>query len=111
MKIGDRHASVETLHNIGRKYALIHRDTEAFEYAQRGLSVAEELDVPDLKKNCYETMSAILEQKGDFREALEYYKKYKELYNMMFTEDAQFSHGICLECMNKLYPEFMDTND
>ena len=88
METCDRHASVETLHNIGRTYALTDQCAEAFDYAQRGLAIAEELDVPDLKKNCFETMSIILEQKGDFREALEYHKKYKELFDTIFSEES-----------------------
>jgi hypothetical protein len=140
---------------------------------------------------CLEVMSTILERKGDYRKALEYHKKYKELYDIIFTEDssekynelqvkyetekkekeneiyrlrnielvnandeltqalsevrklsgllpicasckrirddsgyweqiegyisersdAQFSHGLCPECLKKLYPEYTDSHD
>jgi len=186
---GDKQGKIDTLFNIARIFSVIDRHSEALEYAHKGLDCSNATGSPDIRKNC-EVMSEILERKGDFREALEYYKKYKALHDKIFTEesrnrynelqvsyetekkekeseiyrlrnielvkanekliealsevntlsgllpicasckkirddsgyweqiegyisersDAQFSHGICPECMKKLYPEYTGHN-
>ncbi len=188
---GDKLASVDTLLSIGVIYASTDRLSEALEYIGRGFDAAEEIGVPDLKRDCCETFSTVLEQKGDFRKALEYHKKFKALNDEIFNEDsssrinelqvkyetekkekeqeiyrlsnielvktnedlkhaldevkqlsgllpicasckkirddhgywkqiesyvseyseAQFSHGLCPECMKKLYPELSEHNE
>ncbi len=88
MEIGDRHAFAETLRQIGFLYKLNNQLAEALDYAMQGLAIAEELDAPELKKDCFETISTILEKKGDFHKALEYYKLYAETKDSIFTEES-----------------------
>ncbi len=190
-EIGNRHIIATILISLGEIYALLNHFEEAQKYLMRGLVIADEINEPDHKMECLEVMSTILERKGDFRKALEYHKKYKELYDIIFTEDssekynelqvkyetekkekeneiyrlrnielvnandeltqalsevrklsgllpicasckrirddsgyweqiegyisersdAQFSHGLCPECLKKLYPEYTDSHD
>ncbi len=185
-EIGNRPVIATILISLGEISILINHFDEAQEYVTKGLNIANEIDAPALKSECCDVMSTILEQKGDFREALEYQKQFKELSDKIFTEDsskkyyelqvsyetekkekeseiyrlrnielvkanekltkalaevktlsgllpicasckkirddsgyweqieeyvsersnAQFSHGICPECMKKLYPEY-----
>ena len=87
-EIGNRHIIVTILISLGEINALLNHFDEAQKYVMRGLVIANEINEPDHKMECLEVISAILEQKGDFREALEYHKKYKELFDTIFSEES-----------------------
>lgn len=61
---------------------------KVIEFGQQVIAIAENLNVPDLIMNCNEAFSTIHEEKGNFREALEYYKRFKELNDKTFTEES-----------------------
>ncbi|MCD4702140.1 MAG: tetratricopeptide repeat protein [Candidatus Aegiribacteria sp.] len=84
----DRLALVNTLLSVSIIYASTDRFSEALEYVRRGFDFAEEIGAPDLKRDCCATFSSVLEQKGDFREALYYHKKCKALNDEIFNEDS-----------------------
>ncbi|MCD4775651.1 MAG: tetratricopeptide repeat protein, partial [Candidatus Aegiribacteria sp.] len=187
----DDKSKATALNRIGATYYRMTEIDKALDYAGQGLAIAEELNVPNLIIDCYGVISTILEKKGDFSKALEYYKKYKEFNDKAFTEenskkynelqvsyetekkekeneiyrlknielvkanedlkkalaevntlsgllpicasckkirddsgyweqieeyisrrsDTQFSHGLCPECMKKLYPEYSNFVD
>lgn len=87
MEKGDINDASQTLLSISLSYASTGRFQEAFEYAGKGLAYTDRIDSPVIKRNIYQSYSEACEMIGDFREALEFHKKYKTLNDEIYTED------------------------
>ena len=88
MEKGDISDASQTLLSISLSYASTGRFKQAYEYAGKGLVYADGIDSPGIKKSVYHSYSEVCEKIGNFREALEFHKKYKTLNDEIYTEDS-----------------------
>lgn len=76
---------------LGR--GLVYLDQQKFDEASRffnrSLAIAKETNARKLEINCFQQLSKLLEQKGDYKKSLEYFKQYKQLEDSLFSKDMQ----------------------
>ncbi len=84
----DSHDAAQTLLSIALCYANADRFEEAYEYAGKALTYTDRINSPVVIKNIYQSYSEVCELIGNFREALEFHKKYKMLNDKIFSEDG-----------------------
>ncbi len=94
----DINARFETILDIALIYSATDCPTKAIEYAKKGFAIAKKLDTKDLIRNCYETFSIIYEKKSNFKKALKYHKKFKELNDKIFTKESREKYNELLIC-------------
>lgn len=89
MEKGDISDASQTLLSISLNYASTDRFQEAYEYAGKALAYTDRIDSPVIRRNIYQSYSEVCEIIGNFREALEFHKKYKTLNDDIYTEDSR----------------------
>lgn len=62
---------------------------EALRFMTSALDLAKESNARILELQCFKNLSALWEQKGDFKRSLSYYKQYKEREDNLFSQDMQ----------------------
>lgn len=62
---------------------------EAMQSINRSLSMAKESNARTLEIRGYHTLSELYELKGDFQQALEYFRQFKNLEDSLFSQDMQ----------------------
>jgi signal transduction histidine kinase len=76
---------------LGR--ALVYQKEKKYEEAMAAISIAakiaKELNARILEINCFNQLSKLWEQKGDYKKSLEYFKQYKQLEDSLFSQDMQ----------------------
>ncbi len=72
--------------NIGETFGSIKKYDSAIYYAHRALEIAKEITYKDLVKYAEQFLSDIYEQKGDYKTALDYHKKYALLDDSIYNE-------------------------
>jgi signal transduction histidine kinase len=77
--------------NLGRGIVLTKEGNfeKALEKFEASLSVARTLNARVLEIKAFNQLSALWEQKGDFKKALYYYKQYKQLEDTLFSQETQ----------------------
>ena len=77
--------------NLGRGIVLTKEGNfdKALEKFEASLSVARTLNARVLEIKAFNQLSALWEQKGDFKKALFYYKQYKQLEDTLFSQETQ----------------------
>ncbi|MBT1710402.1 tetratricopeptide repeat protein [Fulvivirgaceae bacterium PWU5] len=77
--------------NLGRGIVLTKEGNfdQALEKFEASLSVARPLNARVLEIKAFNELSALWEQKGDFKKALYYYKQYKQLEDTLFSQETQ----------------------
>ncbi len=88
MEKGDIIDASQTLLSISLSYASTNRFKEAYEYVEKGLAKIDRIDSPGIRRSIYQSCSEVCETIGNFREALEFHKKYKTLNDEIYTEDS-----------------------
>jgi tetratricopeptide (TPR) repeat protein len=88
MEKGDNNDASQTLLSISLSYASTGKYQEAYEYAGKGLAYTDRIDSPVIKKRVYQSYSEVCEIAGNFKEALEFHKKYKTLDDEIYSEDS-----------------------
>ncbi len=88
MEKGDIHDASQTLLSISLSYASTGLFQEAYEYAEKGLAYIDSIDSPGIKRSIYQSCAEVYGITEDFREALEFHKKYKALNDKIYTEDS-----------------------
>jgi signal transduction histidine kinase len=73
----------------GEVYMAQKNYDEALQYINRSLTIARETNARILEIECYQSLSAILELKGDYQKSLGYFKQYKQLEDTLFSQDMQ----------------------
>jgi len=86
-EIEDRKGLVSIYHNFG-DYAIKRENyPEAIKYLNRGLAIAEELNVPDKEKYLFESLTKAYEQAGMPGRALFSYKEFKRLSDSLYSSN------------------------
>lgn len=73
----------------GRIYAEQGKATEAIKHIEKVLEVAKTLNARKLESECYNLLTNIWEQKGDFKRSLEFFRQHKVLEDSLFSHDMQ----------------------
>jgi signal transduction histidine kinase len=74
---------------LGRGLVFLEQDKydDAERYIEEGLSIARQLNARILEIECYRYLHTIWEKRGDFRRALDYFKRYKTLEDSLFSQE------------------------
>ena len=86
--IGNKNGISVTCNNIGGIYTLLKQFNKALEYLNRGLETAKEIKAADWELSSYSNFSELYEAKGDYKQALFYYKEYSNLKERIFSEES-----------------------
>lgn len=71
--------------NIGGIYAKLKKWNESEKYLKEGLEASRRIENLENEKMAYEAYSMLYEGKGDFKNSLLYYKKFKKLNDSIFS--------------------------
>lgn len=74
---------------LGRGIVFIEQDKydDAERYIEESLAIARRLNARVLEIECYRYLHTIWEKRGDFRKALDYFKRYKTLEDSLFSQE------------------------
>ncbi len=86
-KFGDKYEIANTLNNIGQVYASLERIDEAKQALAESLALAQEVDAKEIVRENYEFSAELHERQGDFKTALEFYKKSTSIRNKIFDSE------------------------
>lgn len=86
-ELSDRQGISVCLHNIGTVHVKQQRVNLGMEYLQQALALTEELKIRELTRDNLEALAGAYEAKGDFEQALAYFKHYKEAHDDLFSEE------------------------
>lgn len=73
----------------GIVYQKQNRFDDALKSVTRSMDLARRLNARILEIQCFNQLSSIWEMKGDYKQSLEYFKKYKQLEDTLFSQDMQ----------------------
>lgn len=73
----------------GIVYQKQNRFDDALKSVTRSMDLARKLNARILEIQCFNHLSSIWEMKGDYKKSLEYFKKYKQLEDTLFSQDMQ----------------------
>jgi len=73
----------------GQVYQKQHRHEDALKVVNKSLSQAQKLNARILEIQCFNQLSSLWELKGDFKQSLAYYKRFKQLEDTLFSQDMQ----------------------
>ncbi|HEY8511222.1 MAG TPA: tetratricopeptide repeat-containing sensor histidine kinase [Cyclobacteriaceae bacterium] len=75
---------------LGRGIVFLEQDEydDAERLIEEGLSIARRLNARVLEIECYRYLHTIWEKRGDFRRALDYFKRYKTLEDSLFSQEV-----------------------
>jgi signal transduction histidine kinase len=79
VSMNDRRGITVSLLNLGDVFLRIEEYEKSFWYFEQALDLARELEIQKLEMQIYELMSEWYEKKGDFKNALLYFKKHASL--------------------------------
>jgi len=74
---------------LGKGKVLAHQQkfAESFKLIDEALTSAKSLNARVLEIDCYEQLSGLAEQKGDYKKSLEYFKNFKVMRDSLFNEE------------------------
>jgi signal transduction histidine kinase len=77
--------------NLGRglTHISMKKNAEALRYIKTTLEQAKALNARTLELECFQHLSVIMEQQGDYKKSLEYYRAYAALEDSLFSQEAQ----------------------
>lgn len=87
-EIDDKYVAVSLLINIGSIYIKINRLYDALLTFEKGLSLSEEMGAKDLIKISLLKIAETYAGQNEWKKAYEYYQKYSELKDVIFTEES-----------------------
>ncbi|WP_276373010.1 tetratricopeptide repeat-containing sensor histidine kinase [Chryseolinea sp. H1M3-3] len=73
----------------GVVYQRQQRYDDALQSITKSLNHAQKLNARILEIQCFNQLSSLWEMKGDYKKSLEYFKRYKELEDTLFSQDMQ----------------------
>lgn len=62
---------------------------DAIRVINRSLNIAKETNARSLEINCFLQLSKLMEQKGEYKKSLGYFKQYKQMEDSLFSHDMQ----------------------
>lgn len=77
----------ETSLGTGKIYLKQGKFPEAMKLFEQTLTVSQSMNARTLEIDCFNELSKLYEQKGDYRKSLEYYKNYKILQDSLYSQD------------------------
>ena len=77
-----------TLYNLGTVYLEMHAYPKALEYFTESLQISEQIGFKKKISNNYGSISDTYAAQGRYRLAYEFHKKYLEIYNELYNEEA-----------------------
>ena len=103
---------------LSKCYFKLNQQMKAREYAEKSLAIALDLGYPDLIKNSALSLSNIMEESGNFEQALEYHQLYKKMSDSIVNEEtknnfeiqqAEFQFNQELEVAQKIHETELKT--
>lgn len=88
-KTNDLYGIAEVELGRGLAYMKQHKYDEAMQAIEKSLSLAQNQNARILEIQCFNHLSTLWEQKGDYKQSLEYFKKFKQLEDTLFSKDMQ----------------------
>ncbi len=85
----DNYGIAEVELGRGVVYQKQERYDEALEYVTKSLNLAQKLNARILEIQCFSQLSSLWEMKGDYRKSLQYFKRFKQLEDTLFSQDMQ----------------------
>ncbi|HYG03157.1 MAG TPA: tetratricopeptide repeat-containing sensor histidine kinase [Chryseosolibacter sp.] len=73
----------------GMIYAEQEKTAEAISYIEKVLAVAKKLNARKLESECYNQLTKIWEQRGDYKRSLAFFRQHKILEDSLFSHDMQ----------------------
>lgn len=86
-KTKNRLGTAEVELGRGQIYAQQNKFLEAKFAFEKSLAIAQELNARTLEIRCYNNLSKLWENKGDYKKSLEYYKSFKLLEDSLFSQE------------------------
>lgn len=87
LKINDKKGVATSYLNAGNIFLILEKYEQAFDNYQLAIKVANEIDFKEPVIEAYNGLSQYYEAKGDTKEALSFYKKYKSANDSVFNSD------------------------
>jgi len=78
-----------SLINISNLFKEEQLTDSAFFYIQKALELSDKIDAPDLKLDCFELLTAINEDVGNYKEALNYYRLYVDTKDKIKSQETE----------------------
>ncbi len=75
----DKRTKIEIFYNYAEYYRQVKNYVKSLEYAQKGLLIAKELNIPNKIQKGYEKLKDIYLSKGDYKETFNYQVKYSQI--------------------------------
>jgi signal transduction histidine kinase len=77
--------------NLGRglTYVSMKKYDEALNYVNKTLEQAKQLNARILELECFHQLSFIVEQHGNYKKSLEYFRAYAQIKDSLFSQDTQ----------------------
>jgi signal transduction histidine kinase len=76
-----------TLQNLGSAYLKLKENDKAYNYLKQAYDISVKIKDNGCIRNSFENFSKFYEKTGDYKTALEYYKKYKSINDSIFTKE------------------------
>ena len=87
-KLGSEVTESLILINVGQAYLEMQQPDRALSYLQRGITTAESIDARSELFRGHLLLSKLYEKQGDFSQALDHFKQYQTIKDMVFNEKA-----------------------
>jgi len=87
-QLGDRQGIAICLHNIGQLYVESDDPSRALAYLEESLETAEAIDVKEIQRDVWLTLSETHERLQDPARALMAYKRFKEINDELFSQET-----------------------
>ncbi|MCP5049333.1 MAG: tetratricopeptide repeat protein [bacterium] len=85
---GNKLREAIALYNIGNTYLEMKDLDRALEFIQRAAVIVEKTKSKEILKDCYEAFAVLYEKKGDFKQALGYFKRFVSVKDTIFNEKS-----------------------
>ena len=101
--IGNRYYLSEVYNTLGWVLIKLNRLNEAKEYLNRALTIATENSIPSSLTLSYDHLSELNQKRGNYKEALAYYKKSIELERKTFNaKNIRYVNGLISKYDNEV---------
>jgi tetratricopeptide (TPR) repeat protein len=86
-EIGNKKGTAEDLTYIARIYLKKNKINDAIDFAERGNTLADSINAHLQEKSASKILATAWEQKGDYRKALEYTRKFEDIEDYLFNKE------------------------
>ena len=86
---GNKHGELYSWRGLGKLFMRQGKLSESIEYFHTALENAEQLNSKHEILSCLECLSSAYDQVEDFEQALHFYKRYKEVYTAVYSQESE----------------------